>query len=119
MLTASPQKLEQLRAEADAATERAEAAEAKNKQFEQELLNKEQEITSLAHKVAILEEQNEKLEGQLAAAKEGSLAGESSSVEAGNLARKVQLLEDELDQAEKNVKETMEKYVLLPHPSSH
>ena len=39
--------------------------------------------------------------------------GEQSKSTAESLARKIQLLEEELDTAEKNVKETTEKYVLL------
>jgi tropomyosin len=103
--------------EADQATARAEEAEAKVKVLEQEHLSKEQEITSLSHKLSILEAENEKIEGQLVTAKQGRLEGESSSKDVENLQRKIQLLEDELDQAEKNVKETMEKCVPPTHVS--
>ena len=111
VLTGAPQKLEQLRIEADQATARAEEAEAKVKVLEQEHLSKEQEITSLSHKLTVLETENEKIEGQLVTAKQGRLDGESSSKDVENLQRKIQLLEDELDQAEKNLKETVEKCV--------
>ncbi len=43
--------------------------------------------------------------------KSSSLEGESSRTTSENLTRKVQLLEEELDVAEKNVKETVEKCV--------
>ena len=46
-----------LRAEADAAVERAEVAEAKNKKYEQILLEKEQENVGLVRKVQMLEDQ--------------------------------------------------------------
>jgi chromosome segregation ATPase len=49
------QKLASLRAEADTAVTRAEAAEAKNKLLEQALLEKEQEIKSKDHRLDVLE----------------------------------------------------------------
>lgn len=49
------QKLASLRAEADTATARAEAAEAKNKLLEQTLLERDQEIKSKDHKLEVLE----------------------------------------------------------------
>jgi tropomyosin len=51
----------------------------------------------------------EKAEGKLADAKNAREEGDHSRAALDNLVRKVQLLEDELDQAEKNVKETVEK----------
>jgi hypothetical protein len=101
------------RAEADAATERAELAEAKSKKQEQELLAKDQEITSLQNKVHVLEAELEKAESGLKDARTAREEGDSSRATAENLTRKVQLLEEELDAAEKNVKETVEKWVLV------
>ena len=49
------QKLASLRAEADTAIARAEAAEAKNKQLEQALLEREQEIKSKDHRLDVIE----------------------------------------------------------------
>jgi len=49
------QKLASLRAEADTAVTRAEAAEAKNKQLEQALLEREQDIKSKDHRLDVLE----------------------------------------------------------------
>jgi len=103
------QRMEQLRTEVDTATERAETAEAKIKKLELELLAKEQDITSLAHKNNLLETEVEKLEGSLKEAKVAGAEGDTSRGTADALGRKVQLLEDELDAAEKNVKETVEK----------
>ncbi|KAI9440461.1 tropomyosin [Lactarius indigo] len=103
------EKLANLRAEADAAVERAEAAEAKNKTYEQALLQKDQEITSLQHRIGVLDGELEKTEGKLAETKLAAADGESSKTTSEGLVRKVQLLEEELDTAEKNVKETMEK----------
>ena len=76
-----------------------------------EILHKDQEIQSLQHKLGLLEGEVEKAESRLSEAKLASADGESSKSTAENMSRKVQLLEDELDTAEKNVKETMEKYV--------
>jgi len=101
--------MNQLRAEADVAVLRAEDAEAKVKKLEQTLLEKDNDITSLQHKLALADETNEKLEEQLGQYKSSSLEGESSRTTSENLTRKVQLLEEELDVAEKNVKETVEK----------
>lgn len=101
-----------LRTEADAAVERAEIAEAKNKKYEQEILQKDQEITSLQHKLSVLDAELEKTETKLVEAKSANAEGEHNRSTADNLSRKIQLLEDELDTAEKNVKETMEKSVL-------
>lgn len=107
------QRLQTLRAEADAATERAEAAEAKNKKYEQLLLEKDQEITSLNHKLGVLDGQLEAAEAKLAEAKTAKEEGELSKTTNEGLQRKIQLLEDELDAAERNAKETTEKCVML------
>lgn len=103
------QKLNSLRQEADAALERAEDAEAKNKRLEHELLQKEQEIASLSHKHSLLESDLEKAEGKLTEHKSASEEHQSSRDTADNLQRKIALLEEELDNAEKNLRETTEK----------
>ncbi|KAE9399925.1 actin filament-coating protein tropomyosin [Gymnopus androsaceus JB14] len=92
------EKLNNLRLEADAAIERAEASEAKNKKLEQALLEKEQEITSLTHRLAVADEQLEK-----------NVDNVGSKTTSEGLQRKIQLLEEELDAAEKNAKDTVEK----------
>jgi len=51
----------------------------------------------------------EKTEAKLADAKAAHEDSETSRTTAENLQRKIQLLEEELDVAEKNVKETVEK----------
>jgi tropomyosin len=101
--------LTQLRAEADAAIDRAEAAEAKNKKYEQQILEHEQTITSLTHRLGLLEGQLDTSETQLLASKKTLSEGEQNKLDRDNLVRKVQLLEEELDSAEKNLKETVEK----------
>jgi len=101
--------MNQLRTEADNAVTRAEEAEAKNKKYEQVLLERDQEITSLQHRLGILEAELEKADAKLADSKMAREEGEHSKMTNEGLTRKVQLLEEELDAAEKNVKETVEK----------
>jgi tropomyosin len=103
------QKLASLRAEADAAVDRAEAAETKNKAYEQQILEKDADIKSLSHKLSVLDANLEKAESKLSESKAAQEEGEHSKSTNEGLLRKVQLLEEELDAAEKNVKETMEK----------
>jgi len=103
------EKLNALRAEADANVDRAEQAEALNKKFEQEILQKDQEIISLQHKLSVIDAELEKAESKLADAKVAREEGDASKSTNENLTRKIQLLEEELDTAEKNVKETVEK----------
>jgi len=98
-----------LRLEADKATLRAEDIEAKYKILEQLLLEKDHLINSLTHKLDLAIQQLEKAEAELEKYKKASLEGEQSKTTSEGLARKVQLLEEELDAAEKNVKETVEK----------
>jgi tropomyosin len=59
-----------------------------------------------------MEAENDKTEAKLQELKTNSLDSEHTKTTAENLNRKVQLLEDELDAAEKNLKETVEKCVL-------
>ena len=98
-----------LRLEADKAVSRAEDAEAKNKLLEQAALEKDHELLSLTHKLDLATQQLEKAEADLDIYKKASLEGEQSKTTSEGLVRKVQLLEEELDAAEKNVKETVEK----------
>lgn len=87
------------------------------KKLEQELLSKEQENTSLQHKVDMLEATLDKSEAKVMELKGAGEEGDSAKANNESLTRKVQLLEEELDVAEKNVKETVEKCVAqLPHP---
>lgn len=104
-----------MRVEADAAVERAEQAEAKNKKYEQQLLEKDQEITSLQHKLSVSEAELAQVEGDLKTAKEAQAQGEESKTDLEGHKRKIQLLEEELDAAEKNAKEVVEKYVTRLH----
>ena len=83
---------------------------AKVKSLEQENMAKEQEITSLTHRNQLLETEVEKLEGAHKESK--AVADESSHHSSQNeaLQRRLQLLEDEAEQADKNLRESNEKY---------
>jgi len=103
------EKLNSLRVEADNAVLRAEEAEGKVKKLEQLLLEKDQDITSLNHRLDILEQENQATETKLVEFKQSSAEIEQTKTTNENLSRKVQLLEEELDNTEKNLKETVEK----------
>jgi len=103
------EKMASLRGEADKAVLRAEEAEAKNKVLEQALLEKDHQLRSATLQINNAIDELEKAEAQLAKYKKDSLDGEQSKTTTEALERKVQLLEEELDAAEKNVKETVEK----------
>ncbi|PIL25009.1 hypothetical protein GSI_12897 [Ganoderma sinense ZZ0214-1] len=103
------ERMQALRVEADKAVERAEEAEAKNKKYEHLLLEKEQEITSLQHKISVLDGDLEKAETKLTDLKSAQEDGEQSKTANEGLQRKIQLLEEELDAADKNLKEAMDK----------
>lgn len=104
-----------LRLEADESAAKNEELGSRIKALEQENLAKEQEITSLSHKNQVLEAELEKIEAGLKDAK--ALAEESSQHGSQNesLTRRLQLLEEEAEEADKNLRETSEKCVSLPH----
>jgi tropomyosin len=103
------QKMNSLRIEADENAAKAEELKAKVKTLEQENLQKEQEITSLTHRNGLLETEVEKLETAIKEAK--AAAGEASehSNLNENLQRKLQLLEEEAETADKTLRDTNEK----------
>ena len=100
-----------LRVEADEATSKNEELTAKIKQLEQDSLSKEQEITSLTHRNQLLEAEVEKAEAQ--AAEHKALAEERGRDGHQNESnqRRLQILEDEAEEADKNLRETNEKCV--------
>lgn len=106
--------MNQLRLDADTATAKAEELSTKVKSLEQENLAKEQEITSLQHKNNVLEGQVEKLEGDIDKFKKIADEGSGSLTQNETLQRRLQLLEDEAEEADKTLREANEKYVFLP-----
>lgn len=85
-------------------------AQGKVKTLEQENLAKEQEITSLSHKNQLLEAEVEKWEAKHKdlidkSGKDGEHASQNEALQ-----RKLQLLEEEAEESDKNLRETNEKY---------
>ena len=78
-------------------------------QYQQTLLERDQEISSLQHKLALAEEEADKAEEKLKELKGSAEEGDTHRTASENYQRKVQLLEEELDKAEKDLKETTEK----------
>jgi tropomyosin len=105
-----------LRLEADEAHEQVEELKAKVKTLEQENLAKEQEITSLTHRNQLLEAEVEKLETSVKEAKDAANQSAQHDTQNEALQRRVQLLEEENEEADRNLRETNEKYVLLTSP---
>ena len=100
-----------MRIEVDTSQAKIEELNAKVKTLEQGNLAKDQEITSLSHRNQLLEQEVEKLEHSIKdhkmAADESAMHGKTNET----LQRRMQLLEDEAEEADKNLRETHEKYV--------
>lgn len=101
-----------LRIEADESAGKVEELSAKVKTLEQENLAKEQEITSLQHKNSMLEQEVEKLEKLHGEAKNAADESAQHGTQNDALTRKLQLLEEEAEENDKNLRETNEKYVV-------
>jgi tropomyosin, fungi type len=100
-----------LRIEADESHKEAEDFKAQVKSLEQQNLSKEQEITSLSHKNQLLEAEVEKLEKVVKDAKIAAEEGSHHGAANENLTRRLQLLEEEAEQADRNLRDTNEKSV--------
>lgn len=101
-----------LRLEADEAVAKVEELQTKVKALEQENLSKEQDITSLQHKNNLLETEVEKLETLVKDFKKTADEGQQHGTQNETLQRRLQLLEEEAEGADKTLRETNEKYVL-------
>lgn len=109
--------MNQLRLEADEAAAKVEDLQSKIKVLEQENLQKEQEITSLSHKNSVLESEVDKLETQVKELKSAAEDGAQTGTQNETLTRRLQLLEEEAEEADKTLRETNEKYVRIEiHP---
>jgi tropomyosin len=102
--------LTQLTTELDAANEARDAANAKVKTLEAEVLAKDQEITSLTHKIGVSEDEIEKLEALVKEHKEAASKASTHSDQLESLQRKSNLHEEEAEATEQRLKETFEKY---------
>lgn len=102
-----------LRVESDENAAKVKELQTKVKELEQDNLSKEQEITSLSHKNSLLEKEVEKLETGIKEAK--AAADESSQHGSQNeaLQRKLQKLEEEAEEADKSLRDTNDKYVVI------
>ena len=103
------QKMNQLRVEVEESTATAEELKAKVKVLEQDNLQKEQEITSLQHKNGLLEAEVEKLETEIKNHKGAAEEGHQHGTQNEALQRRLQLLEEEAEEADKNLRETNDK----------
>lgn len=101
-----------LRLEADQSNAKVEELQAKVKTLEQDNLAKEQEITSLQHKNRVLEDDVEKFDNTIKDLKKSAAEGDERGTQNESLQRKVQLLEEEAEAADRALRETNEKYVL-------
>jgi chromosome segregation ATPase len=103
--------MNQLRLEADESSAKVEELQSKVKALEQENLTKEQEITSLQHRNNLLESQVEKLETGIKDLKKSADEGQQHGTENESLTRRLQLLEEEAETADKTLREANDKYV--------
>ncbi len=103
--------MNQLREEADKAVATADELQGQVKLLQQENLSKEQEVTSLSHKNSVLEAEVDKLEAIIADFKKAAAEGVQHGTQNESLTRRLQLLEEEAEQADKTLRETNEKYV--------
>ncbi|CDO73255.1 hypothetical protein BN946_scf185008.g17 [Trametes cinnabarina] len=101
------ERLQLLRADADAANKRAEAAEAKNKHYEQEIDLLKTENEGLQKKVQLLEDELDKAISDLKDTREKL---RQLDVRAENSERQIARLEEERDRWEKKYEEMQEKY---------
>jgi tropomyosin, fungi type len=111
MADIASQKMNSLRLEADEAAAKVEELQSKLKVLEQENLSKEQEITSLQHKNGLLETEVDKLETAIKDFKKAADEGQQHGTQNETLQRRLQLLEEEAEDADKTLREANEKYV--------
>lgn len=103
------EKLTKLSTDLEDAKTTHEVLNKEKKELEAVLLSKENDISSFTHKNTQLEADVEKLEKALADAKKEALEGAQHGTTSDNLQRKVQILEEEAEVTEKQLKETIEK----------
>ncbi|KAG0349299.1 hypothetical protein BG004_008037 [Podila humilis] len=95
--------------ECDAAIARGDEAALEVKKLTEELTDRDHEILSLKNRLQRAEEELEKADVRMAAAKIDIDEGANSKTVGETLMRKVSLLEAELDSAESNLRDTTEK----------
>ncbi|PIA18744.1 hypothetical protein COEREDRAFT_79734 [Coemansia reversa NRRL 1564] len=103
------EKISSLRAEIDAAIERAETAEQALKQMEIQQTERDQEVISYENRIKVLESEVQAREGQLDEAKQFQRDSEATLNESDVLVKKISTLEEKLDDAENQLREALEK----------
>lgn len=103
--------MEKLRVEKEETAAKFDELTSTVKRLEQENLSKDQEISSLTTKNSRLEADVEKLDEDLTKFKKEALDGAQHGTTSENLQRKVQVLEEEAETTEKQLREVTEKYV--------
>ncbi|KAJ9106361.1 hypothetical protein QFC21_001507 [Naganishia friedmannii] len=111
--------MNQMSVRAEDAEKRAEEAEETIKTLKQDLLQKEQLITSLEHRLKTAEDESEKHETALKDLKTRADEGEGHRTNHENLTRKVQMLEEELERNEKELKDATEKLRVVDVKAEH
>lgn len=101
--------MNQLRLEAEESSGKVEELQGKVKTLEQENLQKEQEIISLTHKNSVLETEVDKFETQVKDLKATATEGQQHGTQNETLTRRLQLLEEEAEEADKTLREANEK----------
>lgn len=102
-----------LRIEADENAAQVEEMKKTVKELQQKTLDQEHEIKSLSTKNGVLEEEVEKLETGIKDLKRTVDEGSQHGTQNEALQRKLQVLEGEAEEADKNLRETNDKYVRL------
>ena len=101
--------MESLRQDADKSAAEADELKGKVKTLEQDNLSKEQELKSLTHKNSLLEAEVEKLDADLKKSKDEAASHHEMGSNNEALNRRLQLLEEEAEAADKTTRETNEK----------
>lgn len=114
ILRLQTQKMNSLRQEQEETQAKYEEIQKQVKGLEQENLAKEHEISSLTHKNGLLEAEVEKQETIVKDLKIGASENSEHGTQNEALQRRLQLLEDEAEESDKNLRETNEKYAILP-----
>jgi tropomyosin len=105
-----------LRLEAEESAGKVEELQSKVKTLEQDNLQKEQDIISLTHKNSVLESEVEKFETQVKELKSAATEGQQHGTQNETLTRRLQLLEEEAEEADRTLREANEKYDGKPAP---
>ncbi|KAJ1859383.1 tropomyosin-2 [Coemansia sp. RSA 1822] len=103
------EKLATLRAEIDAANERADTAEQALKQLEDQQTDRDQELISYQNRIRRLEDEAQMREDQLDEAKQFQRDNEATLNESDVLVKKVTTLEERFDDTESKLREALEK----------